>query len=403
MHLYEKTALELSRLLADCECTSTEIVKSFLTNIGNNADIFVTINAENALKNAENIDKKRKNGENLHAFAGIPFAVSDNISTKNIKTSCGSKLLESYNPVFDAAVIERLEAAGLILIGKTAMPEFGLGQDFTAMGVLASALNKGCAPLGIATSSSSYGDYLPAENGISCVFPTMGSVSRYGTIMATSFEKICPLARTKDELAVLLTLIAGQDERDSISRDLPFSAEALLAKAKGSVNVGISSGALSGAFENAEVFELDLSLAYRIYLTLSCGNISSNLAKLDGVRFGTRAESYTDVDDLIASTRALFSDHVKSLIFAGTNILSAQYYNAYYKKALLLKEKLKNGIDTLLNKYEVLAFPLSKDTENPVSALHALTGYPAVYVQPDIMLLASPFKEDCLFSFLGLN
>ncbi len=361
---------------------------------------FTAVATEHALAQAAAVDRARAAGAPLGPLAGVPVAVKDNICTRGIPTTAGSKILAGFVPPYDATVIERLSAAGAIVIGKTNCDEFAMGSstENSAFGPTANPWSIAHAPGGssggsaaaVATRAvpaslgSDTGGSIrqpAAFCGIVGLKPTYGRVSRYGLLaFASSLDQIGPFATTADDAAIVLAAIAGRDHRDATSADQPVPAadEARAADARG-LRIGVPRAFIEGvdpavgaAFDaaldvwrrqGATIVDITLpnvSLAIPVYYLVATAEASSNLARYDGVRYGLRAP-LTPLDSLrtmYERTRDTgFGAEVKRRIMLGTYVLSAGYYDAYYLKAQQVRATLRDEYMTALAEVDVIATP----------------------------------------------
>jgi len=355
-----------------------------------NLNAYITINKEEALKKAEEFDKGKREGK----LAGIPIAIKDNISTKNLRTTCGSRMLSNYIPVFDAHVVERLKQEGAIILGKTNMDEFAMGTttETSYFGVVrnpydenrvagGSSGGSGAAVGGgetvLALGSDTGGSIrCPASFcGVVGLKPTYGLVSRYGLIpYANSLEQIGPMASTVEDTALLLEVIAGKDTRDSTNagKGFTFNPEEIEGK---KLRIGIikEMGGSNEVMEKfSEAVDLIKSLGHEIcevsmpsfkyalaaYYIIAMSEASSNLARYDGVRYGYALEQLDSWSKYFSKVRAEgFGDEVKRRIMLGSYALSAGYYGKYYLKALKVRTLVKNDFQKALKECDLLIAP----------------------------------------------
>ena len=396
--LCELTALELSEKLRSGEVSQHEAIKAALMRIDaaqpeNNA--FITVTDAPSLPAAD---------LSISPLAGVPMAYKDNICTKGVKTSCASKILGSFKPTYDATVVERLSAAGAVSLGKLNMDEFAMGSTSEtsfygsvknpwaldrvpggSSGGAAAAVAAGEVWYAIASDTGGSIRQPAAYCGVTGMKPTYGTVSRYGLIAyASSLDQIGPLARSAADCAAVLDLIQGRDLRDGTSLDAP--AGGLLASLTGDVRglrVGLPSdcfgeglnqevraavlaaaGVLKARGARVEEFSLPI-MEYVVpaYYIVAAAEASSNLSRFDGVKYGWRASDYEDLSDLYLKTRTEgFGSEVKRRILLGTFVLSAGYYDAYYKKALQVKALIKEAFDRAFETYDLLLTPVTPTT-----------------------------------------
>ncbi|MBE7024988.1 MAG: Asp-tRNA(Asn)/Glu-tRNA(Gln) amidotransferase subunit GatA [Ruminococcaceae bacterium] len=376
--LYTLTAHDLSEKLKSREISAAELTKAQLDRIAKaepEVESLLTVTAEEAIKKAEEVDKKLARGEAVSPLAGIPMAIKDNISTKDVRTTCASKMLYNYVPPYNATVAERLFAADAIMIGKANMDEFAMGSSTensyfkktknprntahvpggsSGGSAAAVAADEAVFALGSDTGGSIR---QPASFcGVVGMKPTYGLVSRYGLIaFASSLDQIGPITKDVRDCATVLSVISGKDAKDStsLSSDVPDYLGALTGECKG-MRIGIPKEYFSDAvdpdvrravLDAAKAYEAMgaclvectlpmLDYALETYYLISSAEASSNLARYDGVRYGFRAEGCKDLEELFLRTRSEgFGQEVKRRIMLGTFVLSSGYYDAYYKKA----------------------------------------------------------------------
>lgn len=342
---------------------------------------YITVCREESLRKAKEYDK----GELKGRLAGVPVAVKDNITTKGIRTTCASKMLSNYIPVFDAHVVERLKEEGAIIIGKTNMDEFGMGTttETSYFGVVRNPYDLSRVAGGSSGGSAAVlaGDEavlaLGSDTGgsIRCpasfcgVFglkPTYGLVSRYGLIpYANSLEQIGPMANSIDDLALLLEVISGKDERDSTNAGRKFEFREFK-KFRIAVIKNMTAeeqimdrfyDTLSG-FEYKEIELPSLKYALAAYYIIAMSEASSNLARYDGVRYGYSVPELTSWGDYFSRVRAEgFGEEVKRRIMLGSYALSAGYYGKYYLKALKARTLIIEDFRRAFRDFDILVSP----------------------------------------------
>lgn len=342
---------------------------------------YITVCREESLKMAEEYDKGKVKGK----LAGVPVAVKDNITTKGIRTTCASKMLSNYIPVFDAHVVERLKGEGAIIIGKTNMDEFGMGTttETSFFGVVRNPYDLSRVAGGSSGGSAAVlaGDEavlaLGSDTGgsIRCpasfcgvygLKPTYGLVSRYGLIpYANSLEQIGPMANCVEDLALLLEVIAGKDERDSTNAGRGFEFREVNELRVGVVRNMTAEEQIMDRFYDAlngfdyEEIELpSLKYALSAYYVIAMSEASSNLARYDGVRYGYSVPELTSWSDYFSRVRAEgFGVEVKRRIMLGSYALSAGYYGKYYLKALKARTLVIEDFRKALQRFDVLVSP----------------------------------------------
>lgn len=413
MKLYELTAHELHKLLLDKKTSSLEITNSIyerIEKLDKKINSYITLTKELALQKAQEVDKKISKGEKIGSLSGIPIAIKDIISTKEIKTTCGSKILSNYVPIYDSTVIEKLKKADAVILGKTNMDEFAMGSstENSAYGVCRNPWNISTIPGGssggsaasvasdfatIALGSDTGGSIRqPASMcGVVGLKPTYGRVSRYGLVaFASSLDQIGTFTKDVKDTAILLNVIAGHDFMDSTSvpEDVPYYTDYLINDAKKlKIGVpkeyfvkGIHKEVEKEILNTIETFKklgakiLEISLhhtefAVATYYIIAPAEASSNLARYDGVHYGyrtkdegrrTKNEDVSAIIDMYERTRDEgFGDEVKRRIMLGTYALSSGYYEAYYLKALKVRTLIKNDFDEAFKKCDVILTPVS--------------------------------------------
>ena len=395
MDLKNYTALSISSMIKSKELSVTEVVSYYLEKARNDdLNAYITIN-NNALKRAAEVEKGILEGVYTSPLAGVPIAVKDNICTKDIKTTCGSKMLSSFVPQYNATVIEKLEAAGMIIIGKLNMDEFAMGstgetsyfgstlnphdKNRVAGGSssgAAAAVADDLAPIALGSDTGGSIRQPAAYCGVVGFKPTYGTVSRYGLIAyASSLDQIGPIARSTEDAAALLAIIKGVDKRDSTTIDYHFNLNtqsfvglkiALLEDAFwGGIDRCISDKVLKATellkSNGAKVDKVEFPLMnYLIpaYYIIASAEASSNLSRYDGVKFGYRSNNYSSLSEMYSASRSEgFGKEVKKRIMLGTFVLSTGYYDAYYRKALQVKALIKEAYDKLFSEYDVIITP----------------------------------------------
>lgn len=402
MRLYEKTASELSEMLKNKECSAVELCNDVLARINeteNKIGSYVTVAEESAKENAKKIDKAMAAGEKLHPLAGIPIGIKDNISTKGIRTTCSSKMLENYVPPFDATVMNKINNAGMTVLGKMNMDEFAMGSstETSYMHLTRNPYNTECVPGGssggsaaavaageaILTLGSDTGGSIrqpAALCGVVGMKPTYGSVSRYGLVaFASSLDQIGPLGKSVKDVAMLQSLICGHDRYDATSKNIeyPDYAAALKENAKGlKIGIpkeyfgeGIDSQVKDSVMKAVKEFEeqgaviKEISLpsteyAINTYYIIASAEASSNLARFDGVKYGYRTSEYDGLVDMYEKTRSEgFGDEVKRRIMLGTFVLSSGYFDAYYKKAKRVQNQISQEFSNAFKECDIIATP----------------------------------------------
>ena len=407
MDIYQLTAHEIRDMIKEKKISSKEVTQSALDRIAqveDKVESFVTVLADEALAQAETVDKKIAAGEDAGPLAGVPMALKDNMCTKDILTTCSSKMLYNFKPPYNATVTDKLADAGTVLLGKVNMDEFAMGSstensyfkktknpyDITKVPGGSSGGSAACVAADEAyfsLGSDTGGSIRQPASLCGCVGmkPTYGSVSRFGLIaFASSLDQIGPLAKDVTDCAMVLNQIAGYDPKDSTSVNVahPDFEKALTGDVKG-LKIGVpqeyfgagisaeTAAAVNAALSNmksvgAECSDMSLPLneyALPAYYMISSAEASSNLARFDGVKYGFRAEKFDDLVDLYRQTRSEgFGAEVKRRIMIGTYALSSGYYDAYYKKAQQVRTMIMNDFAKAFETYDVLITPASPTT-----------------------------------------
>ena len=402
MSIQFKTIKELKNMLHNKEISNKEMVEDTFTLIESNKHLnaFVTLNKEVSLKKAENLDN---NPSNL-PLAGIPIAQKDLFCTKDLRTTCGSNMLSNFIPPYSATVIENLESAGCISIGKTNMDEFAMGSsnETSFFGNVENPWGEGLVPGGssggsasavaagivAAASGTDTGGSIrqPASLcGITGLKPTYGRISRWGMIaFASSLDQAGPMARTAEDCALMLNEMCSHDPKDTTSLDenIPDFTQNLNSSIQG-MKIGLVKEFDLSKLDNdvvkvfeeskrhyeslgAEFIEISLpniSLSVPTYYVIAPAECSSNLSRFDGVKFGRRCENPKDLEDLYVRSRSEgFGEEVKRRILIGSYVLSAGFYDAYYKKAQQVRRLIKNDFVSAFEKVDVIMSPTTRGT-----------------------------------------
>ena len=388
-------------MLQNGEISCVELTEKYLKAIGEaNGELnaYVTVTPEVALEQAKQVDEKIKRGEKLLPLEGVPMTLKDNISTNGIETTCCSKILKGYKPIYDAKVWEILKKNNAILLGKTNMDEFAMGSscetscfggatnpfntDHVAggsSGGVASAVGGDIAAFGLGSDTGGSIRQPASFCGIVGLKPTYGAVSRYGLVAyASSLDQIGPITKTVEDASLVYDVISEYDENDSTceGRQGEPTYDTLNNDIKG-MKIGIAREYLEGVREDvkeavleaaknyeemgAEIVYFDLpalKFALPVYYILACAEASSNLGRYDGIRYGYKTEHYEGIHDMICKTRSEgFGEEVKRRILLGTYVLSAGYYDAYYKKAQNLRGTIIKAFDDAFKNVDVILAP----------------------------------------------
>lgn len=404
MDLNNLTALEIFAGLRDKKFSSEEITKNYLKKIKTLDDkvkSFITINDVEALAQTRVTDTKIKNNESLSPLAGIPVAIKDLFCTKGIKSTGASKILENYIPPYDASVVKKIRDDNGVIIGKTNLDEFAMGGSGENSGFFpthnpwdldrvpggsssgsAAAMAAGLCAYTLGTDTGGSIRQPAAFCNVTGLKPSYGRVSRYGVMaMTSSLDTIGPITKNVEDAAFILQQIAGRDEKDSTTLDV--EVDDYLSEIKGDIK-GLKIGlpkeyfiegvddevrkivlAAAKKFEDmgAEVIDISLphtDLAVAAYYIICPSEVSSNMARYDGIRYGlSKRESKELLDIYLNSKTDGFGAEVKRRIMIGTYALSAGYYDAYYKKAMQIRTLVKQDFDKTFDNIDVILTPVS--------------------------------------------
>ncbi len=397
----ESRIVKLHEGLVNKEFSCKELTEKYIEAIDRDnkaLNAYVTTTPETALKTAEKVDERIAKGENISLLEGIPMTLKDNISTDGIRTTCCSKILEDYTPIYDATVWKILKNQNAVLLGKTNMDEFAMGSSCESSyfggaknphdlghvaggssGGVASAVGGNIAVYGLGSDTGGSIRQPASFCGITGMKPTYGAVSRFGLIAyASSLDQIGPITSCVEDAAIVYDAISEYDTMDSTSRGRVGSpvCESLKNDIKG-MKIGIAREYFDGIREDvrkaldeavetykslgAEIVYFDMpSLKYAlpVYYIIACAEASSNLGRYDGIRYGFKAENYRDVNDMVKKTRSNgFGDEVKRRILLGTYVLSSGYYDAYYKKAQNLRGSIVNSFKNAFANCDIMLAP----------------------------------------------
>jgi aspartyl-tRNA(Asn)/glutamyl-tRNA(Gln) amidotransferase subunit A len=404
VELFQKTIHDLHEMLKKKEVSSVEITKSVferIEKVEGRIKSYITITKESALKEAEAADEIIKNGNEIAPLTGIPLAIKDLLCVEGVEATCGSKMLQGFIPPYDATSIKKLKEQHPVFLGKVNMDEFAMGSstETSYFGITKNPWNLETIPGGssggsaacvaadacIGALGSDTGGSIrqpAALCGIVGLKPTYGRVSRFGLVaFASSLDQIGPMTKDVRDCALLLNIISGKDSRDSTSADVlvPDFTKALEKDVKGlkigipkeyfvegmneeiekSIRDGIKLLEGLGA-ESVEVSLPHTEYAIATYYVLATAEASSNLARYDGVKYGYRAGEKDDLIEMYKKTREEgFGAEVKRRIMLGTYVLSAGYYDAYYRKAQQVRTLIKNDFEDAFKKCDVLITPTS--------------------------------------------
>lgn len=401
------TAVELGKKIKNKEVSVEEAVKACLLRIeklDSDYNCFVTVDVEGALKQADEVQRKIDAGELTGPLAGVPVAIKDNMCIDGMLTTCSSKILSNFVPTYTADAVEKLREAGAVIVGKTNMDEFAMGSttetsyygatknpwDMSKVpggssGGSAAAVAAEEVPYALGSDTGGSIRQPAAFCGVTGIKPTYGRVSRYGLIAyGSSLDQIGPLAKDVTDCATILEVICQHDDKDSTSyKDAADKfTDALVDDVKGmkigipkdyfaeGIDEDVKANVLAAARvleeKGAIVEEFDLGMveyAIPAYYIIASAEASSNLERFDGVKYGYRTDSYTDLHNMYKKSRSEgFGAEVKRRIMLGSFVLSSGYYDAYYVKALKTKALIKKAFDDAFAKYDVILGPVAPTT-----------------------------------------
>ena len=413
MSILDLTALELGKKIKSGEITSlqaTEAVIKQIKAVEEQVHSYVTLDEEGAMKRAKEVQAQIEAGTLTGPLAGVPAAIKDNMCTKDMRTTCSSKILENFVPAYTAEAVLNLEKAGAVILGKTNMDEFAMGSttETSYYGVTRNPWNTEHVPGGssggscaavaanecfYALGSDTGGSIRQPSSfcGVTGIKPTYGTVSRYGLIAyGSSLDQIGPVAKDVSDCAAILEAISSHDLKDSTSMartDCDFTS-ALKDDVKG-MKIGIPSSYFGEGLDEevraailkaadilkekgaiVETFDLGLvDYAIPAYYVIASAEASSNLSRFDGVKYGYRTKEYEGLHNMYKKTRSEgFGPEVKRRIMLGSFVLSSGYYDAYYLKALRTKALIKKEFDKAFAKYDLILAPASPDTAPKLGA-----------------------------------
>lgn len=444
MELEQATVHQLAEALAKGEVSSVELTKAYLQRIeqiDGRMGAYLTVTAEQALSQAEQADRQRKESgaSNVNPLCGVPVAVKDNLVTNGVRTTCASILLETYIPPYDATVVSRLKAAGMPMLGKTNLDEFSMGSstETSALGTTrnpwdlkrvpggssggsAAAVAAGLAPLAIGSDTGGSIRQPAAFCGIVGIRPSYGRVPRQGAVaLAPSMDQVGPMAQNVMDAALLLQVIAGHDPSEGTSARVPvpdytgalsggvqglrvglvkeFLEGDLAAEIDPEIRTSVEQAARDLEALGAQVVPISLpTLKYSmaVYSILVAAEANSSMGRFDGVRYGRRVADAPDVFTMYKQSRGQgFGAEVKRRILFGTYVITGERYEQYYMKALRSRTLIKQDMDQALTSCDVLlmpttpevAFELGADTSRQRAYLHdlcttasSLAGLPSV-------------------------
>src|SRR6266567_1821841 len=403
MELTSLTASQIRDLVTHKQVSAEELVRAHLDRIeqkDKEVRAYLTLCPDRALAQAKKTDRLIAAGEPLPPLAGVPAAVKDEIVTRGVRSTCSSRMLENYIPPYDAAAVERLEAAGACVLGKTNCDEFAMGSSTEnsaffptrnphdlgrvpggSSGGSAAAVAAGLATVALGSDTGGSIRQPAALCGIVGMMGTYGRVSRFGLVaFASSLDHVGPFGRTVRDVALLLENIAGRDPRDSTAADVPVPDYAgALSETVSGLRVGVPNEYFAGlspqvgdniqkgiellarlGFKVAPISLPHTDYAIATYYIIATAEASSNLARFDGVRYGFRSPEYSDLRDLYEKTRDRgFGAEVKRRIMLGTYVLSSGYYDAYYLKAQKARALIARDFLEAFEDVDVIVTPTS--------------------------------------------
>ncbi len=452
---------EINKLLKEKTITPTDLVMESFDLIEKNKDLnaYITLNKEEALKQAKELEKKEVDSLTF----GLPIAIKDNIITKDLTTTAASKMLEHFNPIYDADVITKVKDANMIIIGKTNMDEFAMGSSnqtsyFNAVknpwnkllvpggssGGSAAAIAARTAFFSLGTDTGGSIRQPASFCGIVGLKPTYGRVSRFGVIsFASSLDQVGPMTKNVYENAILLNTICGKSENDLTSTETNEDFTSLIGKDISNLKVAIPNFFINESIDkeikdklnniikllkenNVQVDYIDidyLDKAVPLYQVIALGEASSNLARYDGIRYGYSYENPKNIEDLYLKTRKNgFGNEVKRRIMIGSYLLSGEKAQIYYNKALQIRDDMQKSFLKAFETYDLIigpttttfAYELGKDLDDAVKAFmdDILTipvnmaglpgmslpiGFSNTNLPIGMQLIAKPFNEKIIY------
>ena len=418
MRYLDKDIKEIHELLVSKKICPLDLVNEALELIEKNKDLncFITVDKENAIEMANRLGEMEVDKDNL--LFGIPIAIKDNIVTKGLRTTCASRMLDNFIPIYDACVVEKIKELNMIIIGKTNMDEFAMGSSSRtsyykaplnpwnkkmisggSSGGSAVAVGARLVPLALGSDTGGSIRQPASYCGIVGMKPTYGRVSRFGLVaFASSLDQIGPMTKNVYENALLLNAIVGRDERDLTSSDKEKEDfTRLIGEDISGMRVAIPTYFISDIVEkeikdkfnelketlkkkNVIIDLVDIKYlenAVTLYQIIAMGEASSNLARFDGIRYGYSTPNPTDIDQLYLKTRREgFGNEVKRRIMVGSYLLSGENAQLYYNKALKIRDDMKKELMKVFEKYDLIigptttttAYSLDSDLDNPLKS-----------------------------------
>ena len=406
--MFDMTALELAGAIREKKLSVPDVVNTYIENIDKNDkqyNTFIKVIRDSVLRRAKEIQSRIENGETISPLAGVPVALKDNISKKAIETTCASKMLNNYNPVFDATVTEKLEDAGLIIIGKLNMDEFAMGgTEFygavrnpwdvkrAAGDGCAAAIAAGEVPLAIGTDTGGEIRKPCSYCGATGIKPTYGSVSRYGIVAyASSLDQAGTVGQNIEDCAALLSIISGPDNKDStciIEKPFNMTDMSKIDMPKGfkiglpanyTMDENVKAAILAAAkeYEAAGAIIEEIEMPYidiidPVYCIITSAEASSNLAKFDGLKYGYRSANAKTLSEVYRLSRSEgFGMEVKRKIMLGSLFLSSGFYETHYKKALQARTLIRETYKKLFGQFDLILSPVSPSTASLIDSSYS--------------------------------
>ncbi|PAE43114.1 Asp-tRNA(Asn)/Glu-tRNA(Gln) amidotransferase subunit GatA [Bacillus sp. 7884-1] len=429
MSLFDYKVSDLHELLHKKELKVTDLVEESykrIAKVDDKVQAFLTLDEEKARRTANSLDEKLIANSTNNLLFGMPIGIKDNIVTKGLRTTCASKILENFNPIYDATVVQKLQQQETVTIGKLNMDEFAMGSSNEnshyqktrnpwdlervpggSSGGSAASVAAGEVLFSLGSDTGGSIRQPASFCGVVGLKPTYGRVSRFGLVaFASSLDQIGPITRTVEDNAYLLQAISGLDPMDSTSAnvDVPNFVSALTSDVKGLkiavpkeyLGEGVTETVRQSVLDALKVLEKqgavweEVSLphskyALAAYYLLSSSEASANLARFDGVRYGYRTPNADNLLDLYKKSRSEgFGDEVKRRIMLGTFALSSGYYDAYYKKAQQVRTLIKKDFEEVFEKYDVIVGPT---TPTPAFKIGENIGDPLTMYANDILTI----------------
>lgn len=396
---------KFNELLNKKKISSLELTKKYfdaINEVDKTLNSYVCLSEDEAFKTAKLVDEKIANGEEVDLLEGLPFTLKDNISTKGIETTCCSKILKGYVPIYDAFVWEKLKEKNAVLLGKTNMDEFAMGStcetscfkgaknphnvDYVpggSSGGVSAAVSAGLCAYGLGSDTGGSIRQPASFCGLVGLKPTYGAVSRYGLVaFASSLDQIGPITTSARDAAIVFDAIAKKDIKDSTNKGAKEKTVPHLNDSISSLKIGVAKEFFSYVDEEvlkhvnealktyekmgATIVEISLPLvdyALMVYYIIACAEASSNLGRYDGIRYGMREGGYKNFHEMICKTRSEgFGKEVKRRILLGTYVLSAGFYDAYYKKAQLVRKAIVKEFNKAFEKCDLIFTPTAPST-----------------------------------------